>query len=122
METFEAQKARVTRIEVLNEEGEREIGKPKGRYVTVEVEPFARHAQFIDESLPTLTEEIRKLLPCNGSALVAGLGNMRITPDALGPKCASMIFATRHIKGELLKNPSAILLRTTASTIAVVHV
>ena len=103
IETFEAEKARVTRIEVLNEEGEREIGKPKGRYVTVEVEPFAKHAQFIDESLPTLTEEIIKLLPCEGSALVAGLGNMRITPDALGPKCASMIFATRHIKGELLK-------------------
>ena len=34
---------------------------------------------------------------------MAGLGNTKITPDALGPKCASMIFATRHITGELLK-------------------
>ena len=35
---------------------------------------------------------------------MAGLGNTKITPDALGPKCASMIFATRHITGELLKS------------------
>ena len=102
-ETFEAHKAKVTRIDITDIEGEKMLGKPIGRYVTVEVTPFARHAQFIDDSLSALTQEIRRIIPKSGSVLVAGLGNMKITPDALGPKCASMIFATRHIKGELLK-------------------
>lgn len=103
IESFKATKAKVTRIDVLNSEGEETVGKPVGRYVTVEVTPFAKHAQFIDDSLTALSDEIRRIIPKQGSVLVAGLGNMRITPDALGPKCASMIFATRHITGELLK-------------------
>lgn len=103
IESFRAHKAKVSRIDVLNAEGEETVGKPIGRYVTVEVTPFAKHAQFIDDSLSAVTREIRRIIPESGSVLVAGLGNMRITPDALGPKCASMIFATRHITGELLK-------------------
>ncbi|MBQ2841773.1 MAG: GPR endopeptidase [Clostridia bacterium] len=103
IETFEAKKAKITRIDVLDEHGAKTVGKPVGRYVTVEVTPFAKHAQFIDESLDAVTQEIRRMIPENGSILVAGLGNVKITPDALGPKCASMIFATRHITGELLK-------------------
>ena len=103
IDSFKADKAKVTRIDVLNSEGEQTVGKPVGRYVTVEVTPFAKHAQFIDESLSVISDELKRIIPEQGSVLVAGLGNMRITPDALGPKCASMIFATRHITGELLK-------------------
>lgn len=103
IESFDADKSKVTRIDVLNDEGAETVGKPIGRYVTVEVTPFAEHAQFIDDSLDTVTKEIGRLIPEKGSVLVAGLGNTKITPDALGPKCASMIFATRHITGELLK-------------------
>jgi spore protease len=99
----------------LDEEGEETVGKPIGRYVTVEVKPFAKHAQFIDESLSAVTEEIRRIIPSNGSVLIAGLGNMKITPDALGPKCASMIFATRHITGELLKATGLSNLRSVSS-------
>ncbi len=96
--------AKITRIDVLNAEGEKTVGKPMGKYVTVEVPAFAKHAQFIDDSLSAVSEEIRRIIPDKGSVLVAGLGNMSITPDALGPKCASMIFATRHITGELLRS------------------
>ncbi len=103
IDSFKASDAKVTRIDVTNSAGADSVGKPVGRYVTVEVKPFAKHAQFIDSSLSVLTEEIQRIIPPEGSVLVAGLGNMRITPDALGPKCASMIFATRHITGELLK-------------------
>lgn len=103
IDSFKASDAKVTRIDVTNAQGADAVGKPVGRYVTVEVKPFAKHAQFIDSSLSALTDEIQRIIPPEGSVLVAGLGNMRITPDALGPKCASMIFATRHITGELLK-------------------
>ncbi len=104
IERFEAKGATVSRIDVLNEKGARIVEKPVGRYVTVEVTPFAKHAQFIDDSFEVLCEEMKRMIPEKGSVLVAGLGNIRITPDALGPKCASMIFATRHITGELLKS------------------
>lgn len=115
IEEFEAKKARVSRITVTNENGEKLVGKPKGLYVTVEVAPFAKHAQFIDDSLEALVTEIRRFLPEKGSVLVAGLGNMKITPDALGPKCASMIFSTRHITGELLRETGLSGLRTVSS-------
>lgn len=115
IEEFDAKKARVSRITVTNENGEKLVGKPKGNYVTVEVAPFARHAQFIDDSLEALVTEIRRMIPEEGSVLVAGLGNMKITPDALGPKCASMIFSTRHITGELLEETGLTGLRTVSS-------
>lgn len=104
IERFEAKGATVSRIDVVSEKGARIVEKPVGRYVTVEVTPFAKHAQFIDDSFEVLCEEMKRMIPEKGSVLVAGLGNIRITPDALGPKCASMIFATRHITGELLKS------------------
>lgn len=104
IESFEAKKATVTRIDILNENGAQAVDKPVGRYITVEVTPFAKHAQFIDDSFEALCDEMKRIIPKEGSVLVAGLGNIRITPDALGPKCASMIFATRHITGELLKS------------------
>lgn len=115
IEAFRDKKAKVSRINVIDEKGEDAIGKPKGMYVTVEVAPFAKHAQFIDDSLDALTREIKRLLPERGSVLVAGLGNMKITPDALGPRCASMIFATRHITGELLRQTGLAGLRTVCS-------
>lgn len=104
IERFDAKGATVSRIDVVNEKGAQTVEKPVGRYVTVEVTPFAKHAQFIDDSFGALCDEMKRMIPEEGSVLVAGLGNIRITPDALGPKCASMIFATRHITGELLES------------------
>lgn len=115
MSIIEKDGAKITRIEVVDENGEKSVGKPKGRYVTVEVEPFTHQAQFIDETLEAVADEIRRILPQKGSVLVAGLGNMSITPDALGPKCASMIFATRHITGELLQSTGLSGLRCVTS-------
>lgn len=115
IEAFEAKKAKVSRISVTNENGEKAVGKPMGEYVTVEVAPFARQAQFIDDSLDAIVTEIRRFLPEKGSVLVAGLGNMKITPDALGPKCASMIFSTRHITGEIQKATGLYGLRCVSS-------
>lgn len=95
--------AKVSRITVENARGESLIGKPQGKYITVEVEPFASHSFFIDKSFDVLRDEIAAIVPDGADVLVAGLGNRKITPDSLGPRCASMIFATRHIKGELLR-------------------
>lgn len=47
-----------------------------------------------------LSEELSQLVP-KGPALVIGLGNNDITPDALGPQAASRVLATRHLREEL---------------------
>ena len=43
------------------------------------------------------------MIPSSGTALIIGLGNTEITPDALGPTTASRVLATRHIKGEVAR-------------------
>lgn len=96
--------ATITRIKITNTQGEQAIGKPIGNYVTVEVPSFSHDSELFDGRLTALSRELAELLPKEGLVLVAGLGNGDITPDALGPKAASYIFATRHIQGEIAKS------------------
>lgn len=96
--------AKITRIRVENEEGAAALSRPKGNYITIEVPPFSDTAGEIDERLTAVSTELAKLLPEEGEILVAGLGNSDITPDALGPKAAARVLATRHISGELARS------------------
>ncbi len=96
------EKTAVTEIEIVSSDGERAIGKPKGRYITVEMSEFSYDSEILDDRLKSLTAEIKRLLPDGESpVLVAGIGNENITPDALGPLCAKSIFSTRHIDNKL---------------------
>lgn len=88
---------KITNIEIVNEQGERLIGKPKGRYITLETDKLYRSSEAFSKVSQVLCREIKSLIPEKGTVLVAGLGNDAITPDALGPKCAELILATRHI-------------------------
>ena len=106
----------VTEIEILNSAGEKSVGKPKGKYITVDLPEFSHESELLDGRLTALSSIIRDLLPKgNGSVLVAGLGNENITPDALGPMCAGKIFATRHIKDEMKKDLDIGSIRSVAS-------
>ena len=95
---------RVTRIKVKDEEGEKALGRKPGTYVTIEVPPFSDDAGMDENALAAVRRELAALLPEEGTVLVAGLGNTRITPDALGPKTAARILATRHITGEVARS------------------
>lgn len=105
----------VTSIDVLNKKGEKAIGKPIGRYVTVEIKPFSTDAELFDGRLDAVAEEIVKMLPKEGTVLVAGLGNDKITPDALGPRVIDFIMATRHISGEIASQTGLGDLRSVAA-------
>ncbi|MCH5169699.1 MAG: GPR endopeptidase [Oscillospiraceae bacterium] len=106
----------VTEIEILNSAGEKSVGKPIGKYITVDLPEFSHESELLDGRLTALSSIIRDLLPKeNGSVLVAGLGNENITPDALGPMCAGKIFATRHIKDEMKKDLDIENIRSVAS-------
>lgn len=89
--------AEITEVEVCNAAGEKELGKPQGKYITVEIPEFAHDSELLDGRLTAMTETLSSLLPKDGAVLVAGLGNPDITPDALGPRTARGVFATRHI-------------------------
>lgn len=108
-------KVRITRIRVSGEAGEKALGRKRGTYVTVEVPPFSDDAGLDEDALTAVRRELTALLPSKGTVLVAGLGNTRITPDALGPKTAARILATRHISGEVARSAGLGELRPVAA-------
>ncbi len=100
----ENETSKITKIEVLNEQGEKAIGKPKGNYITVEVPNFSKDGEILDDRMTAIKDELESLIPKEGLVMVVGLGNENITPDALGPRAVDKIIATRHISPELAKS------------------
>ena len=91
----------VTVISVTGESAKKALGKPEGEYITFEVPSFTNSAKVNEDDIDAIKTELTRLIPKNGTVLVAGLGNTAITPDALGPKTAAKILATRHIPNEI---------------------
>lgn len=84
----------------ISEKAAAELGKPKGTYLSAE---FGRLWQDSDgaaeRAARLICALISRLAPSgDGCVLVAGLGNERITPDAVGPKSVKMLTVTRHVK------------------------
>ncbi len=104
----------IERLDVKTKRAGQLMGKDAGRYVTVTLPPLTDNIRDTDERLPIISQEIRRLLPVNGSVLVVGLGNPEITPDALGPLCVSKVLATRHITGEIARSTGLDKLRAVA--------
>ena len=63
---------KIERVKIVNESGEKAIGKPIGKIIDLHVDK-------------------------QGEILVVGLGNIYVTPDALGPKVINEIDVTRHL-------------------------
>lgn len=88
----------VTTVKVLNENGAEVLGKPIGTYITYSLPSFLNDIDLFDGRLEDLSSVLNSLLPENiSSVLVAGVGNLDITADALGPKVNDYIIATRHL-------------------------
>ncbi len=93
----------MTAVEILDEEGERALGKPRGRYYDLRLPPlFPRQGMDFEQAVLALATLIRRCLPQPepDSALIAALGNPDVTPDALGPLCAESVLVTRHLTQE----------------------
>lgn len=102
---YENNECKTTVIDINTTVAAEKLSKGIGRYITIEMNSFSHEAAVSDGRLQALTESIKKLIPQgDGTVLVAGVGNMDITSDALGPMTASKVFATRHIDDELRKN------------------
>ena len=87
-------------LEIRDPETAEKLGKPPGRYFTLELPaPLSRASERFGAACSAVAEMIRRCgVPEEGGILVAALGNPDITPDALGPLCASSILVTRHLK------------------------
>ncbi|MBR3630503.1 MAG: GPR endopeptidase [Oscillospiraceae bacterium] len=99
----------ITEIRIADDESGRPLGKAKGRYITLESEALSRFSDDGEARAQELAGELRELLPAEGCVLVTGLGNTEITPDALGPRTASGVLATRHLQQELSGEDEAFL-------------
>lgn len=92
----------VSRVKVTNESGEQAIGKPQGNYITIDIKKLKiANEQEIQEASEAVTKELKALLDAHINPqepiLVVGLGNIYVTPDALGPKVINEIDITRHL-------------------------
>lgn len=87
-----------TVVEILDETGAAALGKPVGTYVTLEFQRGQlRKPRDFTAAAVALGRAVATLVPGRGPVLVAGLGNMAITPDALGPKTLEHLVVTRHL-------------------------
>lgn len=95
-------KIKISEMEIVTREGSRIIGKPIGRYITLECgKPWLMEESEQKKTSTLISEYIKLLSPENvNSILVAGLGNRSITSDAVGPMSLDMITVTRHIAEE----------------------
>ncbi len=95
----------VTAVRVATEAGAQALGKPRGSYLTLDLSGYRSQGA---DALPRAVEAVGKLLgrlvPQSpeeaGEALVVGLGNRSVTPDAIGPRCADHVLVTRHLRGQ----------------------
>ena len=89
----------LTRVDILDARGEEALGKPRGSYRTLDLTAFwQRRSGFFERAVRALGEQLKDLLPPeDGAALVVGLGNAAMTPDALGPLAADHVLVTRHL-------------------------
>lgn len=91
-------------VEILDGRGEQALGKPRGRYVTVELDGLLRREEnAFSEACELLSGQLREIfrLTDAGGVLVAGLGNRAITPDAVGPETVDNVMVTRHLREQL---------------------
>ena len=87
---------KITQVNVLNENGAEAIDKKVGKYITFEMEDikYIENRQMI---IDKLEEQLKNLIDKNKSVMIVGLGNLYVTPDALGSKVVNGIEVTRHI-------------------------
>ena len=95
-------KIKVEKVKIINENGEKAIGKPIGTYTTIDVKNLKIiQEEELQQAADSVTKELKEMLnkhiDSQGEVLVVGLGNIYVTPDSLGPKVINEIEVTRHI-------------------------
>lgn len=101
IDEYEEEGSKITRVEIINDDGAKKMGKPIGNYVTMEIPEFTAYdGGLMDDVANVLGKTLKKIINMKEDmlALVVGLGNWKVTPDALGPKVTEGIMVTRHLR------------------------
>ncbi|MBQ9519233.1 MAG: GPR endopeptidase [Firmicutes bacterium] len=101
----------VTHIKITDAKGAAAMGRPIGNYITIE----SPYMKTDDKDAHRRLAELLKKYLCKldifknaKNVLAVGLGNRRITADALGPRSAGEITVTRHILDSLPADTRAV--------------
>lgn len=95
----------VTRVDILDHRGEEALGKPPGTYLTLDLTTlWQRGEDFFQRAVRAVGRELKEMLPEEGAALVVGLGNAAMTPDAIGPLALENLLVTRHLIAAMPKH------------------
>ena len=87
-----------TVVTVLDPAGAAALGKPVGRYVTLELDGLIRREEdAFRRAVRAVAAEVEAMVPPEGTALVVGLGNRAVTADLVGPLAADHVLVTRHL-------------------------
>ena len=91
--------AEITWVRIHTEAAAKRLGKAMGTYWTM-THPELPHLgpQERIDIAKKIAQTLRIMLPPRGDILVLGLGNRRMTADALGDRVVSGILVTRHLK------------------------
>lgn len=92
--------ATVTTVHIEDNNAQVIMGKPVGKYITIEAPVIKENNQQAHREIAQiLAEQLKKLfnLPMELNVLVVGLGNWNATPDALGPRVVEQCLVTRHL-------------------------
>ncbi|MBS6006433.1 MAG: GPR endopeptidase [Clostridium baratii] len=93
--------SKVTKVKIESEEGAKKLGKPIGNYITIDIpEHTVYDGELMDDLSKAVGISLKELVGLSEDklVLVVGLGNRKVTPDALGPKVVDKIMITRHLK------------------------
>ena len=93
---------KLTRVKILDEKGEQALGKRKETYITIDMKNMKYMGNDeIQSASEVLSKELKNMIKehveLEDEILVVGLGNIYVTPDALGPKVINEIDITRHL-------------------------
>ena len=80
----------VTRVEIARDG----LARPRGRYVTLETPSLSLLDERDHGVIEAAAAELAALLPPAGPVLVLGVGNRRVTADALGPRTVQHVLVT----------------------------
>lgn len=108
VDTQQRDGAEITWVRIDSPSAAERLGKPQGCYWTL---THPRLPSMLPEERITIAEEaskvLRILLPPEGDVMALGLGNRRMTADALGDRVVSGLMVTRHLREGRLRSVCA---------------
>ncbi|MDQ0339605.1 spore protease [Caldalkalibacillus uzonensis] len=103
IDEFEEDDIKVIKVHIETEKAAGQVGKQKGRYLTIEAKRLRqKDSDFQDKVTTLMAKQFYQFLAeagieSNAKCLVVGLGNWNITPDALGPIVVEHMIVTSHL-------------------------